>query len=137
MLNKIKTSSVVLSLVFFVLPVWAMQAAFGSKAFVPRVAYIEPANDALVDLRGKKELLFRWQEVPIPAGGREEYRFLLNKEPGYNTVFKATVDSREFSITVPANKFEDGARYSWYVKQRDGRTMAWSRYDIWYFTVKR
>ena len=106
-------------------------------ASVPRVAYIEPDNDSVINITGKDKITFRWQPVPIPAGSRNSYRFLLNKEPGYNTIYKETLDPRVFSIGVPVEKLEAGCRYSWYVRQRDDRSFNWSQYDIWYFSIEK
>lgn len=106
-------------------------------AMVPRVAYMEPDNDSSIDISGKDRITFRWQPVPIPSGNRNSYRFLLNKEPGYNTIYKEVLNPDVFSIDVPADKFEAGCRYSWYVKQRDDRSFSWSQYDIWYFSVEK
>lgn len=114
---------------------WSMGGTGGSLVAVPSVVYIEPASDSTVDLTSKEKLVFRWQPVPIPGGDRNSYRFLLNKEPGYNTIAKVTLGPEIFSIEAPADKFENGSRYSWHVKQRDDKTLDWSLYDIWYFKV--
>jgi hypothetical protein len=60
---------------------------------------------------------------------------VLHKGSGYDLVAEQTIDARTFSAEVPAEKFEDGGEYWWYVKQRDARTLGWSQYDIWYFKV--
>jgi hypothetical protein len=102
---------------------------------VPRVEYLEPNNDSSVDLTDKKVLTFRWRQVPIPSGGREVYKFTLYKGYGHDVVVSETLDRGIFSIEISADKFENGAVYSWYVKQRDGRSMIWSLFDNWNFKV--
>jgi len=122
---------------FFLLCAGGFSAQRAPGIMVPRVAYIGPGNDSVVDVTGKDKIPFSWQPVPIPSGNRNSYRFLLNKEPGYNTVYKQTLEPNVFSIDVPSDKLEAGCRYSWYVKQRDDRTFDWSLYDIWYFNVAK
>ncbi|MFA4981332.1 MAG: hypothetical protein WC592_02540 [Candidatus Omnitrophota bacterium] len=117
--------------------VFARRGAIGPAGPVPRVSYIEPKNDSTVDLSGKDLLTFRWNNVPMPGGGRESFRFTLYKGRGYDVLVKKVIDERTFSIEVPSDMFEDGREYSWRVMQRDGKSMAWSRYDIWYFRVNK
>jgi hypothetical protein len=102
---------------------------------VPRVIYIKPYSQSMVDVSDGKPVVFEWAMLPIPSGTRFSYRFVLHKGSGYNLVHEEVVDPRTFSVQLPAEKFEPGAEYWWYVKQRDARTMVWSQYDIWYFRV--
>lgn len=102
---------------------------------VPRVAYIEPDNDTVIDLSGKKSLTFRWKQQPIPGGGRAGFRFKLCKGFGYDFIVSEDTGPDVLSIDVPADKFEDGAMYSWYVEQRDGSSTRWSLHDSWSFKV--
>ena len=102
---------------------------------VPRVVYTRPSDQSTVDVSGNKSIIFEWKQVPIPSGRRDSYKFVLNKGEGYNVVVDQVLDPGTFSIEVPAEKLEDGMAYWWYVKQRDGRTLEWSQYDIWYFKV--
>lgn len=102
---------------------------------VPRVAYLEPKDDSVVDLTGKTTLTFRWNSVPMPAGGREAFRFKVYKGFSYDVVVSEDIDQRTFSVDVPADKFIDGETYTWCVKQRDARSMIWGRYDTWSFKV--
>ncbi len=104
---------------------------------VPRVAYIEPDNDSVVDLGGKKSLTFRWKQQPMPGGGRVGFRFKLCKGFGYDFIVSEDTGPDVLSIDVPADKFEDGATYSWYVEQRDGSSMRWSLHDGWSFRVTK
>jgi hypothetical protein len=107
----------------------------GDSGSVPKVIYSAPADGSVVDLTGTDNLIFKWRMLPIPGGNRETYKFVLFKGSGYDEVLSQAVDPRTFSIGVPAYKFEDGAGYRWYVKQRDARTLAWSQHDDWYFKV--
>lgn len=118
------------------LPVW-LYAFGGGNALVetPRVIYEDPPDGATLDLTGKNELIFKWQPLPIPSGGRECYKFTLYKESGYGEIVSQIIDPRTFSVSVGAEKFEDGKTYRWSIKQRDDWTMNWSRYDVWYFKV--
>ena len=109
----------------------------GDSGSVPRVAYVSPSDGAVLDLTGKEKLVFEWQMVPIPSGGRDSYRFALLKAEGYGEISGQVIDERTFTAEVPADKFEPGTRYRWYVKQRDAKTMVWSLYDTWYFTVSK
>lgn len=102
---------------------------------VPRVVYMKPADQSTVDITGKKGVVFEWARVPIPSNGRASYRLVLHKGSGYDLVYEENLDPRTFSVEVPADKFENGMKYWWYVKQRDDTTMEWSEYDIWYFSA--
>jgi len=113
----------------------AKVALHGRALLAPRVEYLKPDNDSVVDLTGRDKLVFSWREVPIPAGGREAYRFTLFKGFTYKVVVSRDIDGRTFSVEVPAEKFEDGETYTWRVKQRDARTLVWSLYDTWSFKV--
>lgn len=100
---------------------------------VPRVVYMKPQSQSMVDLSGGKGIIFEWARVPIPSDGRDSYRLVVHKGYGYDVVVDEVLDSRTFSVEVPADKFENGMVYWWYVKQRDARTLMWSQRDIWYF----
>lgn len=107
----------------------------GDSGSVPKVIYAKPADGSMLDLTGKDNVIFEWNMVPIPSGNRETYKFVLFKGDGYEEVASQIVDPRTFSIKIPADKFEPGVRYRWYVKQRDARTLVWSQHDNWYFGV--
>lgn len=109
--------------------------ASDDRLTVPRVAYGKPDNQSTVDLTGKNVLTFTWNPVPMPSGGREQFRFRAYEGFSYKVIFAAEPAQRIFSIDVPADKFEDGKAYTWRVQQRDGRTMIWSLYDTWSFKV--
>jgi len=102
---------------------------------VPRVAYLSPDNDSVVDLTGKASLEFKWKNAPVPGGGRDSYKFRLIKGFKYDFIVLKELDQDVFSIEVGADKFEDGVTYSWYVEQRDASSMVWSLHDIWSFKV--
>ena len=105
----------------------------GDSGSVPKVIYIKPADGSVVNINGNDKVVFEWQMVPIPSGNRETYKFVLFKGDGYEEVLSRAIDPRTFLTEVSADKFEDGVRYRWYVKQRDAKTMVWSQYDSWYF----
>jgi hypothetical protein len=107
----------------------------GDSGSVPRVIYVKPADGSVLDLTGKDTVAFEWRMVPIPSGNRETYKFVLFKGDGYEEVSSRIIDPRTFLTEVPADKFEDGMSYRWYVKQRDAKTLVWSQYDNWYFKV--
>jgi len=114
------------------------RGAGGSGAgAVPKVAYAKPQDGSVVEVSGNESVKFEWHEVPMPSGGRDSFRFVLHRGGGYDVVVNKVLDSRVFSIEVPARNFEDATTYSWYIKQRDGRTLVWSEYDIWYFKVAK
>lgn len=109
--------------------------AAGERDRVPSVEYLLPDNDSIIDLTGKNSLTFGWKSNPIPNGGRDSYRFKLLKGFGYNFIMSEEIDRDIFSIQVPADKFEDGQTYSWYVQQRDTSLGIWSRFTAWSFKV--
>ncbi len=109
----------------------------GDSGSVPRVIYTKPADGSVLDLTDKDKVVFEWQMVPIPSGNRETYKFVLFKGDGYLEVSSQAIDPRTFRAEVPADKFEPGASYRWYVKQRDAKTLVWSQYDSWYFEVAK
>lgn len=109
----------------------------GDSGSVPKVVYIKPADGAMLDLTGEEKVVFEWQMVPIPSGNREAYKFALFRGNGYEEISNQAINPRTFSTEVPADKFEPGVRYRWYVKQRDAKTLVWSQCDSWYFKVTR
>jgi len=108
---------------------------FGGGFITPRVAYIQPKNQSIVDLAGKDSIRFAWNKVPMPAGGVECYRFKLYKGYEYNILITKKLDRGIFEIDIPASVFENGGVYTWKVQQRDSNSMNWSPYDKWSFTV--
>lgn len=112
-----------------------LYAGGGKKDAVPNVAYITPDNDSVVDLTGKQGLTFRWKNQPVPGGGREAFRFRLVKGFGYNFIVSENLGQDVFLMEIPADKFEDGTTYSWYVQQRDASLMVWGWHDTWSFKV--
>lgn len=111
-------------------------ACAGDDRFsVPRVAYNEPKDQSTMDLTGKSMLTFKWSPVPMPAGGRETFRFKLYKGFSYYILVSQDIDRGTFSIDIPSDKFVNGQTYTWRVQQRDSRNMIWSLYDTWSFKV--
>ena len=117
--------------------VTTLAMAVGRRGDTPQPRCIGPKNEAIVDLTGKESLLFSWKSNPVPSGGRMAYKFDLYKDYGYEVVESEQLDAKVFSIEVPADKFENGALYTWQVKQRDYHTRIWSRDYRWSFTVKK
>ncbi|MBU4375859.1 MAG: hypothetical protein KKD29_00080 [Candidatus Omnitrophica bacterium] len=129
-------ASIILAAIVIMAPIFAN--AMRSSTQTPDVKYISPRNDHEVNLTGKDSLTFEWHSLPKPGGGREAYRFELFKgsEDNYNRIYSVELKRDVRTIDIPADMFEDGAMYSWLVKQRDARTSAWSRAgDRWRFTV--
>jgi len=104
---------------------------------VPRVRYIEPKNDSVIDLKNKETLVFRWKKNPLPAGGRMAYKFEIFKEFTYERVVNETLERDVYSIEIPSDKFEGDTTYSWQVKQRDASSRFWSLEDRWSFKVRK
>ena len=111
--------------------------AADKRTNTPKVRYIEPKSEAVVDLTGKESLVFKWKSNPVPGGGRMAYKFNVYKEYGYDVVVNEKLDARVFSIEVPADKFENGMTYTWQVKQRDAHSRIWSMDSRWSFIVKK
>lgn len=110
----------------------------GSQVFVPQVCYERPKDGSELDLSAADIVVFQWSNVPMPGSGRERFHFALYRETSpRQRIISEDLDARVFSMQIGKDKFENGAEYSWYVKQRDDRTMVWSRYDVWYFKVKK
>ena len=130
--------AVVISITAAVSVLLAAGASYGDPRLkTPRVAYVEPKDGAVVDLSGKPVLTFKWSPVPMPAGGREAFRFKIYKGFSYEVVFSQDVDHRTFSTDVPADKFTSGQTYTWRVQQRDASSMIWGLYDTWSFQVNK
>ncbi|MCX5667056.1 MAG: hypothetical protein NTY34_01935 [Candidatus Omnitrophica bacterium] len=103
---------------------------------MPSVPQLSPDDEVTIDLTGKPGITFKWKSAPIPGGGRDVYRFKLIKGFKYDFIVSEELGQGVFSIDVPADKFEDGVIYSWYVEQRDASLRVWSRHDtVWSFKV--
>lgn len=113
----------------------SVYAGSGKRDMVPRVSYLSPDDDSVIDLTGKSNLTFRWKNSTTPGGGRDSFRFKLIKGFDYDFVVSENLGQGIFSIDIPADKLEDGATYSWYVEQRDASLMVWSWHDRWSFKV--
>lgn len=112
-------------------------AGTNRRTMVPRVAYTGPENDTVIDLSDKKTLTFSWKQQPIPASGRDGFRFRLYKGFGYELIAKEELGRDVLSTDVPADKLENGLTYSWHVEQRDSSSMLWSLHDTWSFRVTK
>lgn len=111
-------------------------ASEGERDMVPKVAYLSPDDETTIDLTGKPGITFAWKNSPTPGGGRDAYRFKLIKGFKYDFIVSEKLGPTTFSIDVPADKFEDGVTYSWYVEQCDASTRVWNRHDVvWSFKV--
>lgn len=120
------------------LTAWGVLAFAGGtdRDKVPSVPQMSPEDESTIDLTGKPGITFKWKSNPIPGGGRDAYRFKLIKGFKYDFIVSEKLGRGVFSIDVPADKFEDGVTYSWYVEQRDSSLRSWSRYaTVWSFTV--
>ena len=110
--------------------------AGGRRSDVPNVPFLSPDDETTIDLTGKPGITFKWKSAPLPAGGRDSYRFKLIKGFKYDFIISEELGQGVFSIDVPIDKFEDGVTYSWYVEQRDSSLRVWSRHDtVWSFKV--
>jgi len=103
----------------------------------PEVRYMQPRDEAVVDLSGKEGVIFSWKPTPIPSSGRECYKITIYKEFSYEVVFKRTLGRDVTSIMVPQDLFERGETYTWKVKQRAARKGAWSWNSRWSFKVEK
>jgi len=109
----------------------------GASDYTPEVRYVFPKDESIIELKGKGGITFRWQLAPIPGGNRACYKFELFKDHGYERIVVETLSPRVFSIEIPADKFINGATYTWRVRQRDEWTRFWSRGERWSFKVKK
>lgn len=113
-----------------------MLFAGGRRSDVPNVQFLSPDDETTIDLTEKPGITFKWRNAPVPGGGRDAYRFKLIKGFKYDFIVSEELGRVVFSIDVPADKFEDGVIYSWYVEQRDSSLGIWSRHDtVWSFKV--
>jgi len=126
-----------ISIVLILMFTATLATAADRRINTPKVRYIEPKSEAVVDLTGKESLVFKWKSTPIPAGGRMAYKFNVYEEYGYEVVVDEKLYPKVFSIEVPVDKFENGMTYTWQVKQRDARSRVWSMDSRWSFTIKK
>jgi len=131
-------SSRLILLVGFIVAIFCVNTFAGSERLrVPQVVYTEPDNDSVIDITGKPAVTFRWKSQPVPSGGRLGFRFKVFKGFDYELIAKEELGRDVFSVDVPAEKFVDGALYSWEVQQRDSGSMLWSLSTRWSFKVKK
>ena len=91
----------------------------GSYDAVPQPRLLSPVKET-VDMTGKEELEFKWSPHEKGGGFREYYDFRLYK--GYNMyentlILKKQVAPDQYSIRLPASVFEEGAVYTWSLRQ--------------------
>ncbi len=136
-MRKVVFSVIILMMV--TLSLCAISYAAGRRSDVPNVPFLSPDDETTIDLTGKSGITFKWKNSPIPGGGRETFRFKLIKGFKYDFIVSEELGRDVYSIDIPADKFEDGVTYSWYVEQRDASLNVWSRHDtVWSFkTIKR
>lgn len=133
-MNKVIIS--VLICISVVIGIGTMSFAEGRRSDVPNVPFLAPDDEATIDLTGKPALTFKWKNSPVPGGGRAAYRFKLIKGFKYDFIVSEELAQGAYSIDVPADKFENGVTYSWYVEQRDSSSNVWSRHDtVWSFKI--
>jgi len=92
---------------------------------VPVPKLLEPIND-VVNLEGKKELLFRWSPHKRPRRGVRYYDFRLYNgfEMLESTLFrKERISGSVHTFSLNSDQFKAGNVYTWSLKQvaRDGR----------------
>lgn len=114
----------------------ATSYAASRRSDVPNVPFLFPDDETIIDLRGREGITFKWKNSPVPGGGREAYRFKLIKGFKYDFIASEQLGRDVYSVDIPADKFEDGVTYSWYVEQKDSSLNIWSRHDtVWSFKV--
>lgn len=134
-MNKKVLTLIIACIVFAVLGTTVLVRA-GERETVPAVAYLAPEDETTIDLTGKTGITFKWKNSPVPGGGRDSYRFKLIKGFNYDFIVSERLGQDVFSIDVPAEKFEDGVTYSWYVEQRDASSNVWGLHNtVWSFKV--
>ncbi|MDD3904900.1 MAG: hypothetical protein PHS46_00025 [Candidatus Omnitrophica bacterium] len=74
--------------------------AIDDRLEVPRVAYDEPKDQSVIDLSQENKLTFKWNMVPMPAGGREVFRFRVYKGFSYDVLVSEDLDHRIFRLTL-------------------------------------
>lgn len=127
---------ILLTLCAVIMVMSAPAFAAGRRSDVPNVPFLAPEDESTIDLAGKTGITFKWKNSPVPGGGRDAYRFKLIKGFKYDFIVSEELPRDASSIDVPANKFEDGVTYSWYVEQRDASLDIWSRHDtVWSFKI--
>ncbi|MDP3730419.1 MAG: hypothetical protein Q8R14_02715 [Candidatus Omnitrophota bacterium] len=133
-MKKTIFSALILTVVVIIFA--ATSFAAGRRSDVPNVPFLSPGDETIIDLAEKPGITFKWKNSPVPGGGRDAYRFKLIKGFKYDFIVSEELGQGLFSIDVPADKFEDGVTYSWYVEQRDASLGVWSRHDtVWSFKV--
>lgn len=96
-----------------------------SMVYVPPPVLLQPRSGE-VDLTGKEFLEFKWSPHEGAGGFRDYYDFRIYN--GYQTVeetvfFKEKLSPDTYQYNIKAEKFRDGAVYTWTMRQvyTDGR----------------
>lgn len=96
-----------------------------SAVSVPPPVLLQPRSEQ-VDLAGKEFLEFKWSPHEGASGFRDYYDFRIYN--GYKTVeetlfFKEKLAPDTYQYNIKAEKFRDGAVYTWTMRQvyTDGR----------------
>ena len=89
------------------------------ELFAPEPRLMYPITDE-VDLTGKEELEFRWDQFPGQIFKRNYYEFCLYKGYGQyedDIILKKRVPPNVYSFTASADIFKDGEVYTWSLRQ--------------------
>jgi hypothetical protein len=96
-----------------------------SMVYVPPPVLLQPRSGE-VNLMGKEFLEFKWSPHEGASGFRDYYDFRIYN--GYKTVqetlfFKERIAPDIYQYNIKADKFQDGATYTWAMRQvyTDGR----------------
>jgi len=94
---------------------------------IPRPRVIAPDSD-IIDLSGKKELVFKWSPHEGDVYQRKYYDFRLYEglqTLGPNLMLKKRVGKNKHQFSVDAGLFKAGAEYTWSIRQkyRSGKSL--------------
>lgn len=96
-----------------------------SMVYVPPPVLLQPRSGQ-IDLTGREFLEFKWSSHEGASGFRDFYDFRIYN--GYKTVeealfFKERLTPNTYQYNIKADKFRDGAVYTWTMRQvyTDGR----------------
>lgn len=111
-----------ISIFLFAAPSFAGVRFFESifSGNIPQPRLLEPNKD-IVDLSGKKELIFRWSPHEGDVSQRKYYDFRLYK--GHQTLgpallLKKRVSPNQHQFSVESGLFKDGEIYTWSLRQK-------------------
>ena len=129
-----KRVRMILKLILIAVMLTANISCFGAQVwagstrlqdYVPRPELLAPVSDN-VDLRGQKELVFRWSSHKRPRKGVKSYDFRLYN--GFEMlestlIHKELIPGLTYGIVLNADQFTGGNVYTWSLKQiaQDGK----------------